>query len=182
MPQSTMTLVARVTGDPLALEPALRASVAELDATVPVSEVRLVRDVVASSVARQRFTMFLVAAFATLAVVLGALGIYGLMSYLVSQREREIGVRMALGASPREVQWGVIRRATTLAAAGAAVGVAGALGATRLLAGLLHGVSVTDLFTFVNVPVLFVTVALAASWFPARRAMRADPSAVLRGD
>ena len=180
-PAAGMSIVARTTGGSRALEAALRGAIAELDPTIPVSEIRTVDDVVAASLARQRFTMLLVAGFAVLAASLGALGIYGVMSYLVSQRQREIGVRMALGASPHAIQRDVIVRAIKLAAVGALIGVAGSFASTRLLTGLLYGISPTDPFTFANVPLLFVAIAIIASWLPARRAMRSDPARVLRG-
>ena len=151
-----------------------------IDPAVPVIAVRGLEGVVSASVARQRFTMGLTAAFAGLAALLGASGIHGLLSYLVSQRRREIGVRLALGATPSLVRRDVVWRGTRLALAGATAGLVAAFGASGALAGLLYGVSAHDPLTFATVPVLFVMIAVVASWVPARRAMRGDPAQVLR--
>jgi len=181
-PASAMTLVARTTADPVALAAGLRAAVAEADPDVPVSDVSTMAQVVAASVAKPRFTMFLLAAFAAVALALGAVGIYGVMSYAVSLRTREIGVRMALGATPRDALGMVVRQGALLTAAGVGVGVVGALAATRVLAGLLYGVTPTDPLTFVAVPVVLAAIALAATYLPARRATQVDPTVALRAE
>lgn len=182
MSSSEMWVLARTTGDPLALATAIRGVVHEADRTVPVSDVRTMADIIASSVQRDRFTMVLVGAFALAALLLGAVGIYGVMSYLVSQRTQEMGVRLALGASAGSVLALVVRRGALMAAVGAAAGVLVALWATKPLGALLYGISATDPLTFVTVPFLFMIVAIIASYAPARRATRVDPVKALRAD
>jgi predicted permease len=182
MSGSEMWVLARTTGEPSALASSLRAIVRETDRTVAVSDVRTLDAVLVASVQKSRFTLLAVGAFALAALLLGAIGIYGVMSYLVGQRAREMGIRIALGAPLRGVVALVVGRATRLAAAGAAIGVIAALLTTRLLSSFLVGVSATDPLTFVLVPLLFIAVALAASAAPARRATRADPVSALRSD
>ena len=173
-------LVARTSGDPAPTGAAVRRLVHEIDRGVSVSDVRTMDGVIADSVTKSRFTMLLVAAFAILALALGAIGIYGVMSYLVGERRREMGIRIALGASRANVMQLVLRRAAWLAGVGAAIGVAGALFVTRSLSQWLYGVSSTDPLTFVAVPILFLAVSAIASSAPALRATRADPANTLR--
>jgi predicted permease len=182
MSGAEMWLVARATDDPPKLAATLRSIVRDVDRSVPVSDVRTMDDILDRSVQRDRFTMVLVALFALAALLLGAVGIYGVMSYLVSQRTQEMGVRIALGASAGSVLALVVRRGALMAGAGAIIGVVAATWATRPLAFLLYGVSPTDPLTFAAVPLLFLGVAVAASYLPARRATRIDPIATLRGD
>jgi ABC-type antimicrobial peptide transport system permease subunit len=139
-------------------------------------------DVVSESVGSARFTMGLVSAFAFIALFLGAVGIYGVMSYLVGQRAQELSVRAALGATSAELHGLVLRRATVLAAAGGIAGVALALVATRPLRAMLFGISTFDPVTLATVPVLFLVGAVAASLGPARRASKFSPASVLRSD
>ncbi|HVZ49430.1 MAG TPA: FtsX-like permease family protein, partial [Gemmatimonadaceae bacterium] len=120
--------------------------------------------------------------FAALALLLATIGLYGVISYAAGQRTREMGVRIALGATPARVLALVMARGASLAATGAALGVAGSLVAARTLAGLLYGVTTTDLVTFTSAPALLVAVALVATWLPARRAVRADPLTALRAE
>ena len=174
--------VLRTAGDPADLRAAAREQVRVLDANVPVSEVVTMTDVVAQSNSRPRFYLLLLVTFAAVAVVLAAVGIYGVMSYSVSRRTQEIGVRIALGAGRGEVVGMIVREGLAMAAAGSAVGLAGAFALTRLMARLLYGVGPTDAVTFVAVPVLLALVAIAASWLPARRAVRIDPIAALRNE
>jgi predicted permease len=176
------TVVARVTGDPAAFASAMRAATAGLDRTVPVSDIRTVPSIVSASLARTRFTATLLTAFALLALTLGAVGVYGVVSYVVTERTREMGVRIALGATPARVLALVVARGASLAATGAALGIAGALAAAHALAGLLYGVTTTDLVTFTAAPAVLVAVALVATWLPARRAVRADPLTALRAE
>jgi predicted permease len=173
-------LVARSAGDPAATGAAIRRLVHEIDRAVPVSDVRTMDAVISDSVTKSRFTMLLVAAFALLALALGAVGIYGVMSYLVGERRREMGIRIALGASRASVMRLVLRRAAWLAGIGAAIGIAGAMVATRALRQWLYGVSAMDPVTFLFVPILFLAVAALASSAPALRATRADPASTLR--
>jgi putative ABC transport system permease protein len=182
MSGSELWLVARSSGAPASLAGALRRLVRDADRSVPISDVRTMETVVADSVQKARFTTLLVAAFALAAMLLGAVGIYGVMSYLVAQRAREMGIRMALGASAREVMSLVVVRAAKLAAVGAAVGVVAAFMATSTLSSLLFGVGARDPITFAMVPMLFLVVAIAASAAPAWRATRVDPVRALRED
>jgi predicted permease len=182
MSTSEMWVVARATTDPGSLAEAIRRVVREADRSVAVSDVRTMDAVIADSLTRARFTTLLVGALALTALVLGALGVYGVMAYLVSQRTQEIGVRIALGAPPRQVVRLVLSRALGLAAAGGVVGIVAAIAATRRLASFLYGISATDPLTFALVPLLFLVVAAAASYAPARRATRVDPVRALRAD
>jgi putative ABC transport system permease protein len=175
-----MTLVARTAGDPLALVPGVREAVRAVDPGLPVAEVRTLEDVVGQSVARQRFTMLLLGVFAAVALTLGAVGVYGVMASWVTERTHEIGVRMALGATRREVAGLVVRQALAPAGIGALAGGAAALLLTRLLQDLLYGVPPHDPLTFVAAPILLALVAVGASWLPARRAAGLDPVAALR--
>jgi len=182
MSGSELWVVARSDGDPSALGGMIRRIVRDVDRSVPVSDVRTMDAVLAGSLQKTRFTVSLVGAFAAAAVLLGAVGIYGVMSYVVGQRTQEIGVRMALGASGFRVLALVLGRAAKLALAGAAAGLLAALAGTRSLGALLHGISPTDPLTFAAVPILFLIVAVLASYAPAIRATRADPVRALRAD
>lgn len=182
LPASEMSLVVRTTNDPLALVPLLRATVDDIDADVPLSELRTTAQIVASSVAEPRFTMLLLAGFATTALLLAAVGIYGVVSYTVGRRTRELGLRVALGAQGTELLRMILRQALRLAALGAVIGVAMALALTRFLRSLLFDVSATDTVTLVAVPLLLVGVALVAAYLPARRATRVDPMLALRNE
>ena len=177
-----MTLALRTDATVAAVAPRLRAAVASVDPTVPVKAVRRVVDLVSDSAARARFTMLLLATFAAVALVLGAVGVYGVVAYAVARRTREIGVRMALGARGSDVLAMVLREGGTLTAVGVALGVAGALATSRVLAGFLFGVTPTDLAVFVSVPAVLGIVALGACVIPARRAARVDPVTALRSD
>jgi putative ABC transport system permease protein len=182
MSGAEMWLIARTRGDPGALAGAIRQIVRDADRTVAVSDIRTMDDIIGRSVQRDRFMVIMVGLFATAALLLGAVGIYGVMSYLVSQRTQEMGVRIALGASTRRVIVMVVRRGAMMAGAGAVGGVVAAVWATKPLAAFLYGVSPTDPLTFVSVPVAFLLVALLASLVPARRATRVDPVKTLRAD
>jgi predicted permease len=182
MSGAEMWVVARSTGEPAALSGRIRRIVREVDRSVAVSDVRTMEAVISNSLQKARFTMLLVAAFAMAALLLGAVGIYGVMSYVVGQRTQEMGVRLALGASPSGVIALVVGRATRLALAGAAVGLVAAVFTTRALDALLYGISATDPITFGAVPVLFLLVAALASYAPALRATRADPVRALRAE
>jgi putative ABC transport system permease protein len=174
-----MYVVLRTAGDPLALAAAARSTVRELDPLLALIGVNRFTDLIHRSVAQPRFTMLLLGAFGVVALVLAAVGIYGLLSYTVKRRTREIGIRIALGGPPRHVLWLVVGQGMRLVLVGLLVGVAAAVAATRLMAGLLYGVSATDPLTFAGIVGLLVVVSLAASWLPARRAVRTDPRGAL---
>ena len=182
MSSTEMWVVARTSGDPAALAGTIRSLVRQVDRTVAVSDVRTMEEILGRSVQRDRFMLIMVGSFALVALLLGAIGIYGVMSYLVSQRTQEMGVRIALGASGSSVIGLVVRRAALMAGAGAIAGVIAALWATRPLASFLYGISATDPLTFASVPLLLLVIAVAASYVPARRATRIDPLTTLRGD
>ena len=175
-----LTLVVRASGDPSSLAPAIAGIVSSMDRGVPVSQVQTMDEIVAQSNARPRFYLLLLGAFAAAAVLLAAVGIYGVMSYSVSRRTNEIGVRMALGAKPSDVLRLIVGHGIVVALGGAVVGLAGALGLTRLMSSLLYGVGASDPPTFLAVSLLLGAVALAASYIPARRATRIDPLTALR--
>jgi putative ABC transport system permease protein len=158
----------------------LRRTVAGLNPEVPVSEVQTLRTIVTQSLSAPRSMMTLFMIFAALAFVLGAVGIYGVVSYSVEQRTPEIGVRVALGAQRRDILQLVMRQGTRLALMGVGIGMAGAWAATRSISNLLYGVAATDPATFIAVAVLLTFVALLASYIPARRAMRVEPMEALR--
>ena len=179
---SEMWVMVRSASDPAPLASAIRGVVRDIDRTVAVSDVRTMDAVVDQSAQKTRFTVLLVGAFAIAALLLGAIGIYGVMSYLVAQRTQEMGIRLALGATGGAVIALVVGRAAKLAALGVAVGIIGALLATRWLEALLYHVSATDPVTFVGVPLLFLAVAVIASYAPARRATRIDPVRALRAE
>jgi predicted permease len=173
-------LVVRTSVEPASLAPALRQAVRSVDPDLPLFKVETMEKVVSESLARQRLNLWLLAAFAGIALALAAAGLYGVISYLVTQRTREIGVRMALGAQPREVTGLVMRQGAGLTAAGLGLGLVGALVLTRLLTGLLYGMSSRDPLTFGGIAALLAAVALVATWLPARRAARIDPILAIR--
>ena len=160
----------------------LRAQVAAIDPDLPVGNVQTLQAVMDRSVDDPRFRTMVMGVFALLALVLAAVGVYGLISYSVTQRTREIGIRVALGAQPRQVLAPVIREGILLAAAGIAVGLVGAFAVTRVLASFLFGIGATDPLTFILVSALLVLVALLASYIPSRRALRVDPLIALRAE
>ncbi len=179
-PVRSLTLAIRTVGDPAAVASAVRREVSALDPALPVSTVRTMEQVVSASIARPRLMMLLVTAFAAVALVLGAVGVYGVMAYIVACRTREMGLRLALGARPPELAALVLRRTLGIAVIGIGGGLALALGVTRALTGILYGVAPTDPATFAAVPLLLGAVALVASWLPVRRAARVDPATALR--
>jgi ABC-type antimicrobial peptide transport system permease subunit len=177
-----MTLLVRAdpARDPLSLGPIVRAAVTEQDRQLPIHRLATLHELYGESTARRRFATTLLTAFAVLALLLGTVGMYGVLSYAVAQRRREIGIRIALGAKSREVVGAVLGQALALTALGVAIGTAGALALTRLLGALLYEVSPTDPITYVAVAILLAAVAAAAAWMPAWRATRIDPLTVLR--
>jgi predicted permease len=175
-----LTLAVRTAGDPLALTAAVREEVRALDRGLAVYDVKTLDDVVAASFADRRLLSTLIAAFGVAALLLASIGLYGVISYTVGRRTHEFGVRMALGAAPRDVLRLVLRQGLALALVGVGVGVAAALAVTRLMTSLLYGVSASDPVVFILIPLLLVAVALLACYVPARRAMKVDPMEALR--
>jgi predicted permease len=173
-------VVARTTGDPMSVAGAARNEVRQMDPTLPVANVRSMNDVVAAALATPRLTGWLLAAFAAIALALAAVGIYGVLAYLVSQRTQEIGIRLAIGADRSEVLRMILRQGLTLAVSGVAVGVAAAFLQTRLMQSLLYEVQPADPVTFLVVPVILLAVSLVASYVPALRATRVSPLIALR--
>jgi len=180
MPLNGMTVMVRTTSDPLAVAGAARSTVLGIDSNQPIDEVKTLAQRVNEAVAVSRSLMVLFTAFALLALVLGAVGIYGIVSYSVTQRTHEIGIRMALGARAGNVLSLIMRNGLTLVLAGIAIGIAGALALTRFLTTLLFGVTPTDGVTFVVVSLIFLVIAVIAALIPALRATRVDPLIALR--
>jgi putative ABC transport system permease protein len=179
-PGNFMNLVVRTTSDPASMAPAIRGQVLSVDKDQPVSDIMTMEQRVAKSVAAKRFVMFLLGAFSILALALAAVGIYGVMSYLVTQRTQEIGVRMALGAQRLDVLTLVVKKGMALAMIGTAIGLVASLALTRLMRSLLFEVTPTDWFTFVIASTVLLIAALLASYIPARRATKVDPLTALR--
>lgn len=180
--QRTMNLVLSTDGDPRALVAPVRRIIRETDPRLPISEVRTLDEVLRNSIAAQRFAMQLLGIFGVLALTLASIGIYGVVSQLVALREHEFGIRSALGARPLQLVWLSLRSGIQQVGVGVVAGMATALGATRLMARLLEGVTPTDPLTFATVIVVTGGVALIASVIPARRAARTQPAEVLRSD
>jgi predicted permease len=177
-----VTIFLRGQLDPSTLPAQVREQVQSVDATLPVFHAESLDDVLSTSLSVRRFSMEMVAFFAATALLLAGLGIYGTISYVVNEQRREIAIRLALGAQRGTILKMVLRRGLGMAAAGAGLGVAGALIVSHLMAGLLYGVSPTDLTTFAGVTLVLTTVALAASYIPALRAMRLDPITTLHSE
>ena len=176
----TLALTVRTTSNPLGLSRAAREQVLAIDKDQPVSKVRTMDEVMDASVSAPRFRTLLLALFGVAALLLAAIGIYGVMSYSVSQRTREIGIRMALGAAQPEVIKLVLRQGLALTLAGLGIGLLGALGLTHLLSGMLYEVRPTDPLTFAGVALLLTAISLLANYIPARGATKVDPMVALR--
>jgi ABC-type antimicrobial peptide transport system permease subunit len=179
-PSGGMFLVARTSTDAAAISASVVREIHAVDPNVAVYGIRTMQDRLYDSLARQRFASTLLGAFAAFALLLAAVGIYGVMSYLVTQSTHDIGVRVALGARPGNIVGLVVRQGMELAVTGIVAGLAGAFALTRVMTSLLFGVSATDAVTFTAVAVLLAAVAFAATVIPARRATRVDPMVALR--
>jgi putative ABC transport system permease protein len=179
-PTPLMSLVVSTTSEPTALNMAVRNQISGVDKDVPVSNVSTMEQVVATSIAPRSFNMVLLTIFAVVALLLAAVGIYGVMSYSVTQRTHELGLRMALGARPSDVLKLVIKQGMMLALIGVAIGLIGAFVLMRLMSSLLYGIDASDPTTFGLIAGLLTLVALAACYFPARRATKVDPMIALR--
>jgi putative ABC transport system permease protein len=174
-----MTLAVRTSVEPMNLANTIRQEVWALDRNIPITGVRTMEQILSIVTVRPRFNMILLGIFAAVALGLAAVGIYGVLSYSVTQRTHEIGIRIALGAQQGEVLKLVVRQGMILALLGAAIGLAASFAVTRLMAGLLYGVRATDPMTFAVITLLLTGVALLACWIPARRATKVDPMVAL---
>jgi putative ABC transport system permease protein len=181
-PEMKMSLVVRAAGDPASMIRAVEKQVWAVDKDQPMYKIRTMQQVVGESQSSSKFTLALLGIFAAVAMGLAAVGIYGVISYTVAQRTREIGIRIALGAKRGDVLRLVVGQGTVLASAGVVVGLAGALALTRVMRSLLFGVSATDPTIFATAAVFLAAVALLASYIPARRAMSVDPTMSLRSE
>jgi putative ABC transport system permease protein len=181
-PVQSMSVVVKTATPPGGIADAVKEQVYAVDPNLPVSNVRTLDDIVARSISQPRFYMLLLAIFAGVALVMAAIGIFGVLSYAVAQRTREIGIRMALGAQERSVVRLVVGQAMTLVLAGVAIGVAAALALSKTMASMLFAIQATDPETFVAVALLLTVIALLASYLPARRATRVDPIIALRAE
>jgi len=175
-----LTVVLKTTGSAASLAGGLRAAVAGVDRDQPLARVRTMEEAMAESVAQPRLRTTLLALFSAVALALSLIGVYGVMAYAVSERTHELGVRIALGASPGDIRSLVVGEGTKLAGAGIAIGVVGALAASRALGALLFGISATDPVTFAIAAVVLGAAGIAAAYLPARRASRIDPVSLLR--
>ena len=181
-PSTTMAVVIRTAGDPAALTPAARAVVREIDPDLALYRVQTMEEALRRSLAQRALYSWLLGVFAAMALVLALGGTYGVTSYLVSQRTREIGIRVALGARRRDITATVLRGSLTVVGIGVVVGVAASIGAARLLADRLFGVPPHDASILSLAAVILLTAAVLANWLPARRAARVDPMRSLRAE
>jgi putative ABC transport system permease protein len=183
IPIGVMSIVIRTSvSNPNAITTSLRKELAAMDATIPLTSVRVFDEYISKSLARPRFNTLLLSIFAGTALVLTAIGIYGVLAYSVAQRTNEIGIRIALGAGKSSIFRLIVGQAMTLVGISVVIGLAGAFAATRLLNSLLFGVGASDPFTFISIVFLVSAVAFVAAWVPARRATRVDPIIALRAE
>ena len=179
-PQDSMYLIVRTASDQKGMVAAIRGTLDSIDKDQPIYKVTTMEQMVANSTSQKRFSMFLLGIFAAVALLLAAVGIYGVMSYAVTQRTHEVGIRMALGAQQRDVLALVVRQGMVMTVIGVGIGLVGAYAATQVMASLLFGIGTHDPLTFVGISLLLGTVALVASFIPARRATKVDPMIALR--
>jgi putative ABC transport system permease protein len=179
---SEMALMTRVSGSPEAIAPAIRRIVAELDPELAISDMRSMDAIVYNSLARERFLMTMLVAFASVGLLLAIVGVYGVLAQVARRRTREMGIRIALGAPASQVRWLVVRQGLGLVLSGLAIGLVAALGVTRGITALLYQVAPTDARTFVSVPIVLAITGVAAAWIPALQASRADPVSSLRAE
>jgi predicted permease len=182
LPGTYNSIVVRTSAPAAVVETAIRGRVREIDPHLPVVSMSTMSSVVADSIAQPRFYMNMLATFAGIALLLAAIGIYGVISFTVAQRTRDIGIRIALGATNRRVLAHVVREGLGLAVAGVGIGIVAAFGLTRMISSMLFGVGAVDGATFGTVAAVLMIVALLASWVPARRAARVDPLIAMRGE
>jgi putative ABC transport system permease protein len=176
----TMKFAVRTSGDPLALGAVVKQEMLKVDPSLPLTNVRSLEQIMGRSLAQQRFNSMLLGLFAAIGLLLAAIGVYGVISYVVTQRTHEIGIRVALGARAGDVLKLIVGKGLALAFAGVALGLAASFALTRLMEDFLFGVKPTDPLTFGSVALLLIVVALVACYVPARRAMKVDPMAALR--
>ena len=181
-PITDVSLLVRSSAEPSLIITGARAAIREVDADLPIFDVKTMADALSESVSQPRFYAILLGSFAAIALIIAALGIYGVISYAVSQRTRELGIRIALGAQRERVVRLVIGQGLTLTLVGIAIGIVGAYALTRLITSLLFGVAPADPLTFAVVALLFVAVACLASYLPARRAAAVDPIIAMRAE
>jgi len=179
-PRRSLALVVRTSGDPMSLVSAIRSRIADMDGDLPLSNMRTMDQILSESIQRPRFNMLLITIFAVVAMVLASVGIYGVISYSVSQRTHEIGVRIALGARPRDIFKMVVGQGLKLAITGVGAGLVAAFALTRVMVSLLYGVQATDPLTFAAISAVLTGIVIMASYIPARRATKVDPMISLR--
>jgi predicted permease len=179
-PQGTLSLIVRSNTPMQTLGPSLRSLVRSLDPELPISRMQTLEAIVARATAKERFNAMLLGVFGLAALLLAAVGLYGVMAFLVAQRTREIGIRMALGGAPAAIRSMVLREGMVISATGLVIGAAVSLGASRAIGGLLFGVAATDPLTYLGIGALLLMVSVVASYGPARRATRVDPLVALR--
>ena len=181
-PVRNMHLVVKSQSDPMALVAPIRAEVRAIDPNLPIANVRTMDEVVAMAMSQPRLARWVLVLFGVMAMLLAAIGLYGVLSYVVSERKQEIGIRMAIGADARGVRAMVLRQGLALAVSGIAAGILASLALAKFIEGLLHGVAPHDPVTFISVPAVLGVVALLASWLPAWRATRVNPLLALRSE
>jgi putative ABC transport system permease protein len=181
-PIGTMFLVVRSSTENSTLTSSITKQIRAIDPELPAFEFRTMEQRLSDSLTRRRFSTFLLGIFAVVALILAAIGIYGLMAYSVTQRTQEIGIRMALGAQPGKIMMMVVRQSLILVLVGVVIGLGGAFAMTRVMSSLLYGVSTTDTLTFAAPPLILGMIALLASYFPARKAAHVDPTVALRSE